>query len=510
MEDNEHDVQHRPMARPRAPVGSEEKPSLNWLDLTAFAPRALQNALERLRAENPGPKRYAADADEAKISSGEEEPGNPTAAAATTRDGDRRKSGAGLRSALQARGGIRHAATMPALSELGAAAPASAASSSAEAAGEAEELGGQERRQDVEGESGAPNDRPNSPLLPTVAEEDADAEAEAGEGDAVEDVVAAAAEAAEELDGVLEAEEEVAAKAPEESSNEAAAEDPGEAAGAATSEGPRVEEAPALLLDGKAEEGEEAEERHEEEKDEEAKGEHEGATSGVAASDAAGVDDAAAEPDSSIVEEASPTSPASEREEPAAPEEPAAEEKAAECATEAATTDAPGAEVTAADLAPSANPSAPAAPPVSEADARPTVVAPKAVAAAATCTREAPLKAKEPANANKAILQEEKAIATKMLSRAQTMGEEPKREGPAPLPRLAPEPPRRATAEPGKLKELREFWGKNSVGFAGPQLGNTRLSKVEAEATLQRLIAAGGAVDFNEVRRLRKLIAEIQ
>lgn len=63
---------------------------------------------------------------------------------------------------------------------------------------------------------------------------------------------------------------------------------------------------------------------------------------------------------------------------------------------------------------------------------------------------------------------------------------------------------------PNKLKDLRDLWGKNSVGFAGPNLGgNSRLSKGEAQATLQRLIASSGAIDFNEVRRLRKLIAEL-
>lgn len=64
---------------------------------------------------------------------------------------------------------------------------------------------------------------------------------------------------------------------------------------------------------------------------------------------------------------------------------------------------------------------------------------------------------------------------------------------------------------PKKLKDLQDFWGKKSVGFAGPALGsNRRLSKGEAQATLQRLIAAGGAVDFDEVRRLRKMIAELE
>ncbi|CAE8592403.1 unnamed protein product, partial [Polarella glacialis] len=77
-------------------------------------------------------------------------------------------------------------------------------------------------------------------------------------------------------------------------------------------------------------------------------------------------------------------------------------------------------------------------------------------------------------------------------------------------PLLAPEPPARRVGpkDVGKLKELREFWGvKGSVGFAGKELGNSRISKNEAQATLQRLVAAGG--DFDEVRRLRKLIAEL-
>jgi len=63
--------------------------------------------------------------------------------------------------------------------------------------------------------------------------------------------------------------------------------------------------------------------------------------------------------------------------------------------------------------------------------------------------------------------------------------------------------------EVGKLKELREFWGnKSSKGFAGPGLAGSRLSKVEAQATLQRLLIAGG--DLDEVRRLRKIIAELE
>lgn len=112
-----------------------------------------------------------------------------------------------------------------------------------------------------------------------------------------------------------------------------------------------------------------------------------------------------------------------------------------------------------------------------------------------------------------AVAAAEKALPPKLV--APRSEERPPVEGPAPMPRLAPEPPQlrradKAGAEVGKLKELREFWGaKTSIGFAGPQLGDTRLSKVEAQATLQRLIAAGGAVDFDEVRRLRRLVSEI-
>ncbi|OLP93030.1 hypothetical protein AK812_SmicGene25091 [Symbiodinium microadriaticum] len=70
---------------------------------------------------------------------------------------------------------------------------------------------------------------------------------------------------------------------------------------------------------------------------------------------------------------------------------------------------------------------------------------------------------------------------------------------PAGKPLLAPEPHLRVqTRDVGKLKELREFWGnKSSKGFAGPGLTGSRLSKNEAQATLQRLLIAGG--DFDEV-----------
>merc|ERR1711920_150539 len=58
----------------------------------------------------------------------------------------------------------------------------------------------------------------------------------------------------------------------------------------------------------------------------------------------------------------------------------------------------------------------------------------------------------------------------------------------------------KAKPMPNKFNDLCELWGKNSIGFAGPNLGsNSRLSKGEAQATLQRMIVSSGAIDFNEV-----------
>lgn len=88
-------------------------------------------------------------------------------------------------------------------------------------------------------------------------------------------------------------------------------------------------------------------------------------------------------------------------------------------------------------------------------------------------------------------------------------------QAPAAKPKLAAEPPRQPGATTlesrGKVKDMREFWGKNknSRGFAGPQISKTsRLSRGEAEATLQRLLACGG--DLDQVRSLRKELAELE
>jgi len=60
--------------------------------------------------------------------------------------------------------------------------------------------------------------------------------------------------------------------------------------------------------------------------------------------------------------------------------------------------------------------------------------------------------------------------------------------------------------EKKKFKDAREFWGKHSIAFAGPSLGARGISKGEAQAALQRLVSNGAACDPSEVRRLKKLI----
>lgn len=56
-----------------------------------------------------------------------------------------------------------------------------------------------------------------------------------------------------------------------------------------------------------------------------------------------------------------------------------------------------------------------------------------------------------------------------------------------------------------KFSDVHNFWKNNSLRFAGPAIGNKGISQVEAQAALQRLLSNSSAVDFNEVRRLRKL-----
>jgi len=75
--------------------------------------------------------------------------------------------------------------------------------------------------------------------------------------------------------------------------------------------------------------------------------------------------------------------------------------------------------------------------------------------------------------------------------------------------------PSRAINKQDGFNDLKDFWGKRSVGFARPAMNKeaggsaSRLSKVEAEAALQRLMSAGAKINFDEVRELRKQINQL-
>jgi len=65
--------------------------------------------------------------------------------------------------------------------------------------------------------------------------------------------------------------------------------------------------------------------------------------------------------------------------------------------------------------------------------------------------------------------------------------------------------------EPKTVKDLHAFWGKKDreATAAKAKVGSTHsLSKIEAQATLQRHITSGSRIDWDEVRYLRKIIAE--
>jgi len=58
------------------------------------------------------------------------------------------------------------------------------------------------------------------------------------------------------------------------------------------------------------------------------------------------------------------------------------------------------------------------------------------------------------------------------------------------------------------VADLTAFWGRNVKAAARHAGSKHNLSKVEAQAALQRQITSGSKVDWNEVRNLRKIIAE--
>jgi len=69
--------------------------------------------------------------------------------------------------------------------------------------------------------------------------------------------------------------------------------------------------------------------------------------------------------------------------------------------------------------------------------------------------------------------------------------------------------------EPKSVKDLHAFWGKKDrkakARAAKAKVGSTHsLSKIEAQATLQRHFTSGSRVNWDEVRNLRKIIAEAE
>jgi hypothetical protein len=71
--------------------------------------------------------------------------------------------------------------------------------------------------------------------------------------------------------------------------------------------------------------------------------------------------------------------------------------------------------------------------------------------------------------------------------------------------------------EPKTVKDLKAFWGKKDRKATArarkslAKVGSTHnLSKIEAQATLQRHFTSGSRIDWDEVRNLRKVIAEAE
>lgn len=69
--------------------------------------------------------------------------------------------------------------------------------------------------------------------------------------------------------------------------------------------------------------------------------------------------------------------------------------------------------------------------------------------------------------------------------------------------------------EPKSVKDVQAFWGKKdrkAKARAGRSKGGSKhnLSKVEAQAQLQRHLTSGSRIDWDEVRNLRKIMAEAE
>jgi len=456
--------------------------NLDWLDLKAFAPKSLQQVVDRLRAgERPAAMlRRGSDTDGDEETERESASASPDHRAASSGSGSN-KAPTGLKAALQARGGVR-------LAQAAVAAPAaSAPEDAAAAAGDKDAAAG-----------GLPHSASSGSHLASVAEDEEEAAV-------AEDPPVAPAE-------VEKSEDEASASA------SAPATDPEGLAGASSPEetGASLEE---LRPPDRATE------------DGEAPAPQEVAT-GPTADEAPGAPVAEAGADAeacSVVD---------------TEQAPVAEEAEGLCAAEAATATA------AAEREAEAEAEV-AAPTEAEVVACTPATSSSAVAPHEARKRDEPQDAQQPpgedAASSSPARSAEDGLEKPVLHKPGTGSNSrigsnafmrvdrgvsvttsatgyplampgPKRspreggeeEVPDRAPLLAAAPPRQQAPKEGKLKDIREFWGQNKsvVGFAGPQLGGSRISRNEAQAALQRLVAAGG--DFDEVRRLRRLIAELE
>jgi len=444
----------------------QERGSLDWLNLNAFAPSAMKDAIERLRRGGEG--------DESSLSFSPPKRNQETAAKAGQVGGRKH-----LRASLGARGGVIRAP------------PPSAEASSDAAEGSADKPVTTPDEENTETGRGVTKSASASPL-PSVDEDDEERRADVTEAQEPnspsEPSETIAVEPTEAEMAVNEAATETteAVKSGAEAAEAETAEAVQSGAEAAEAETAEAETAEAETAEAETAEAETAAEEAEEAEAEEA----EEAEAEAADAETKATDDADKEP---VAHNSRPTGTVKESEckdEDFQDGDQAEKEDGLLAASESATNG------------------------VAEKQAS-KVQQTELAAVMKTASRVLHKEAPQPLLPSPLMAAAASAHTTWAASTTEKMDEEMEdREADRPSgpPLLAPAPPTRrpdkTTKEVGKLRELKEFWGtKSSKGFAGPELGGTRLSKNEAQASLQRLLAAGA--DFDEVRRLRKLIAEL-
>lgn len=489
-----------------------EKSSINldWLDLKAYAPKSLQQVVDRLRAgERPAAMlRHGSDTDGSEETEGESASASPDHRVASSGSGSK-KAPSGLKAALQARGGVKvaqAAVAAPAASAPEDAAPAAAGDTDAAAGGLPHSASSGSHLASVAEDEEEAEDAEDPPGGPAEVEKPEDEASASASAPATDPEGLAGASFPEETGASLEAA--VSASAP--------TTDPECLAGASSPEetGASLEE---LRPPDRATEDCEAPVPQEVAADPIAD-EGPGAPVAEAGADAEACAVADTE-QAPVAEEAKGLCAAEAAAAAATATATAAAEREAEVVAEAAApTEAEVVASTPATSSSAVGPREDAQQPPGE-DA-----ASSAPARAAEEVVDKPVLHKPGAGSNSrigsnAFVRVDRGVSVTTSATGYPLAMPgPKRspreggeeEVPDRAPLLAAAPPRQQAPKEGKLKDIREFWGQNKsvVGFAGPQLGGSRISRNEAQAALQRLVAAGG--DFDEVRRLRRLIAELE